>query len=98
MLTSSLQECIIPSVDERSTQYIVKVEVILLVNTQLLEDKINSSGVKKGYLAEQLGISIQSFKRKCDNKNEFKLSEADIICKELGITSLKEKEKIFYNL
>lgn len=51
---------------------------------------------KYGYLAEKLGISRQYFRMKCKNKADFTNRETDILCSELGITSLAEKEKIFF--
>lgn len=68
-----------------------------MVNTQYLEEAIRTSGKRKGYLADKMGCSIQSFRLKSQNKYDFKLSEVDVLCDELGITSLKEKEKIFFN-
>lgn len=67
-----------------------------MVDTQYLENIISNSGKKKSYLASQMGCSIQSFRLKCLNKYDFKLSEVDVLCSELGITKLSEKEKIFF--
>lgn len=67
-----------------------------MVDTPLLEQKIKNSGKKYGYLAEKLGISRQYFRMKCKNKADFTNRETDILCSELGITSLTEKEKIFF--
>lgn len=67
-----------------------------MVDTQYLEKAITDSGKKKTYLASQMGCSIQSFRLKCQNKYDFTLSQVDILCKELGITKLSEKEKIFF--
>lgn len=67
-----------------------------MVNTVLLYKKIEESGKKKSYLADKLGISTQAFRLKCLNKNEFLSSQVDILCKELDITSLSEKEEIFF--
>lgn len=69
-----------------------------MVNTKYLELLIGASGKKKGYLAKKCGISRQYLKAKCDNKADFKTSEVLILCEELGITSLKEREKIFFCL
>ena len=69
-----------------------------MVNTQMLEDIIKDSGKKKSYLADKLGISIQSFRLKCDNKSDFKTNEVAVLCAELGITRLTDKEKIFFNM
>lgn len=67
-----------------------------MVNTQLLEDAISASGKKKMHLAEAIGCTIQSFRMRCTNKYEFKSSEVTILCEELGITKLTDKEKIFF--
>lgn len=66
-----------------------------MVNTQLLESRIEKSGKRKSYLAEKLGLSVQSFRLKCINKYDFTMSQVNILCKELGITSLTEKDAIF---
>lgn len=67
-----------------------------MVDTELLERKIIESGKKIGYLAEKLGISRQYFRMKCKNKADFTNRETDILCDELSITTLTEKEKIFF--
>ena len=67
-----------------------------MVDTELLEQKIIESGKKIGYLAEKLGISRQYFRMKCKNKADFTNRETDILCDELNITTLTEKEKIFF--
>lgn len=66
-----------------------------MVDTQYLEKLILESGIKKTYLAEKLGISIQTLRLKILGKAIFTICEANIICEELGITKLSEKEKIF---
>lgn len=65
-------------------------------NTQLLEQKIAESGKKKNFLAEKVGLSYAGFRNCVINKAEFKASQIDILCAELGITSLKEKQAIFF--
>lgn len=65
-------------------------------NVELLEKKIKDSGKKKSYLAEKTGLSRAGFRNCVTNKAEFKSSQIDILCKELGVTSLKEKEAIFF--
>lgn len=68
-----------------------------MVNTQYLENLIISSGKKKSYLAERIGCSRQYFRMKCNNEAPFTLNEADILCSELNITKLSDKEKIFFS-
>lgn len=67
-----------------------------MTNTVLLEDKIKQSGKKKKYLADKCGLSMQGFRNCCRNKAEFKAGQIKILCAELGITKLTEKEAIFY--
>ncbi len=65
-------------------------------NTELLENKIRESGKKIGYLAEKVGLSYAGFRNCVVNKAEFKASQIEILCEELNITSLKEKQDVFF--
>lgn len=65
-------------------------------NTGLLEKKIKESGKKITYLAKKVGLSYAGFRNCVTNKAEFKPSQIDILCRELGITSLHEKDAIFF--
>jgi hypothetical protein len=67
-----------------------------LVDTQYLEQLIHESGLKKNYLSDKLGISRTYFRMKLSNKADFNSSEVDLLCKELSITRLTDKEKIFF--
>lgn len=67
-----------------------------MTNTKLLEKWIEKSGKKKKFLAEKIGLSYAGFRNCMTNKAEFKTSHVDALCKELGITNLKDKEAIFY--
>lgn len=67
-----------------------------MVDTQMLEDKIARSGKTKVHLAEALGISVQALRTKIKGKFDFTNTQTDILCAELGITTLTEKEKIFF--
>ena len=67
-----------------------------MTNTELLEQKIADSGKKKIHLAEKCGLSLAGFRNCVTNKAEFKATQIDVLCKELEITSLKEKESIFF--
>ena len=68
----------------------------LMVNTELLKKKIEDSGLKKVYLARKCGLSLAGFSNCVNNRAEFKSSHVKILCDELKITSLKEKEDIFF--
>lgn len=67
-----------------------------MTNTELLEKKIAQSGKKKGYLASKCNLSGAGFRNCMTNKAEWKASQIDILCSELDITSLEEKELIFF--
>lgn len=67
-----------------------------MTNTKLLDEKIEQSGKKIKYLAEKCGMSVQTFRRCRKNQAEFKTRHVNILCDELGITKLTEKEAIFY--
>lgn len=67
-----------------------------MTNTELLEDKIKKSGKKISYLAKKCGLSYAGFRNCVTNKAEFKVSHVEILCRELGIVSLKERQAIFF--
>lgn len=67
-----------------------------MIDTHYLEEKIAASGKTKTHLASKMGISIQSFRLKATNKYDFTTTQVDILCEELGITKLTEKERIFF--
>lgn len=67
-----------------------------MVDTLQLETRIKDSGKTKTYLASKLGITIQSLRLKSLNRSEFNSTEITILCEELGITRLTDKEKIFF--
>jgi hypothetical protein len=68
----------------------------MLVNTELLNEKIEKSGLRIGFIVENLGISRQGFDLKRNGKNAFRLSEVYVLCSLLNITDDEEKSKIFY--
>lgn len=68
-----------------------------MTHSQLLEDKISALGIKKSYIANELGITLPTLKRKINNENEFKISEVVTICKILGVTEEDEKNSLFFN-
>lgn len=67
-----------------------------MVLTQDIDDLIKKSGKKRQYLADRVGCSRQYLTMKINNKAEFDLNEVTILCDELGIKSLREKERIFF--
>lgn len=71
-------------------------EVIKLVNTELLKEKITNSGKPISWLAKKCGLSRTGFYLKLNNVNYFTTGEVAVLCDELNITSLKEKDRIFF--
>ena len=64
-------------------------------NTEFLEKKIAASGKKVKFLAERCGLSYAGFRNCVINKAEFRVSHINILCEELNISDLEEKEAIF---
>ncbi len=67
-----------------------------MTNTKLLQEKINTSGLKVSFIADYVGISRQLLWKKVNNKTPFNQYEIEKMCEVLRITSLKEKEAIFF--
>lgn len=67
-----------------------------MTNTEALLKIIEESGLRKSFIAKEMGLSSYGFQLKVTNKNEFKTSEVNALCKILGIKELEEKEKIFF--
>lgn len=67
-----------------------------MTNSKRLRELIEDKGLKYSYVAESIGLTYQGLINKIDNVREFKTSEVNKLCEILGITSLKEKERIFF--
>lgn len=67
-----------------------------MTDSKLLEKYIERAGFKLKYVAEYVGLSPYGLRLKIDNKNEFKSGEISRLCELLNISSLHEKEKIFF--
>ena len=67
-----------------------------MTNSRLLKEIISKSGLKMERLADLCGITRQSLTNKINNRSSFTAREIDILCKALKITSLSEKERIFF--
>ncbi len=66
-----------------------------MVNTELLSEKIEKSGLKDKYVAEQLNLSPQGFLNKKQNKSEFKASEIKVLSELLNLTG-NDISQIFF--
>ena len=67
-----------------------------MVDTELLESKIEQSGKKKGYLAKRCNLSRAGFRNCVINKANFTYWQVRILCAELNITDPKEERTIFF--
>lgn len=66
-----------------------------MVNTELLNEKIRQSGLKIGFIAQELGITRQGLYYKITNERAFKPDEIKILCNLLNINSKSERADIF---
>lgn len=67
-----------------------------MTNTQMLNERIERSGLKQSFIAKQLGLSSYGFARKRDNQSEFLPSEINALCEILNIQSVEERFAIFF--
>ena len=67
-----------------------------MVNTELLEYKIQESGKKKGHLAKVCNLSRQGFKNCTNNLAKFTYEQVRILCVELCITEPDEEKEVFF--
>lgn len=67
-----------------------------MTDTALLNDYIKKCGIKKGKLAELLGLSFGSFSRKVHNKDQFKANEIQALCSFLGIKDSDARDHVFF--
>lgn len=67
-----------------------------MVNTELMEDAISSSGLKKQFIAESMGLTPYGLQRKINGLSEFKASEIIAFCKITNISDKKQRDNIFF--
>ena len=67
-----------------------------MTDTEKLRALIECKGLKLKFVAECLGLSPYGLQLKIENKREFKTSEVAKLCEILDITSLRDKEEIFF--
>ena len=68
-----------------------------MTDVELLNKKVEESGLKSAYIYERLGISKASWYLKKSGKRPFTAVEIQKLCDVLHITSLREKENIFFS-
>ncbi|WP_313579543.1 hypothetical protein [Lacrimispora sp.] len=67
-----------------------------MTDTVRINNEIKKSGLKKRWIAAELGLSSYGFLRKINNENQFKAEEIKELCRLLKITSLRKKDEIFF--
>ena len=65
------------------------------IDTKLLYFYIEKSGLKKSFICETLGLSLEGFKKKCKGIIKFRMSEVYVLCDILKIPN-EDKKKIFF--
>ena len=67
-----------------------------MVNTEMLNLLIDSSGLKREYIARRIGISRQALYSKINNVTDFTISEVVVLCEVLGIKKPSDRNRIFF--
>ena len=68
----------------------------ILTDTNVLNQMIERSGLKRKYIAEKLSLSPYGLAKKINGENEFRPSEIEILCRLLGIKTMKQRMDIFF--
>lgn len=66
-----------------------------MTNTKLLEEAIERSGLKKGKIAERLGVSRAGLANLINGRAEFKVSQMLVLSDMLGLTDAT-RDAIFF--
>ena len=67
-----------------------------MVNSKLLKELIDKSGLKLGFIAEKLGVSYHWLNKKMSGEVPFKDYEIQMLCNLLNVKSADDKERIFF--
>lgn len=66
-----------------------------MTNTKMLERVIKEKGLKKGYIAERLGLSRGGLINLINNRSEFRVSQIQTLCEILNLTE-DQRNAIFF--
>lgn len=66
-----------------------------MTNTELLEQAIKKSGLKKGFIAEKLGLSRTGLSNCINNRAEFRVGHVNALCELLNIDE-NQRSTIFF--
>lgn len=58
-----------------------------MTNVEKLRELIEASGLKRGYIAERLGLTFAGFRKKANGENEFVASEIKELASIFSLTS-----------
>lgn len=67
-----------------------------MVNTKILLEVVKDNGLTLKGVAKKLGISYMSLYRKTRNVSPFRVSEVEMMCRIVGISTKAEKDRIFF--
>lgn len=67
-----------------------------MTNWELLDKKIEESGLRRAFIYEKLGITRSAWAHKRSGKSDFTAAQIQTLCETLHITRLSEKEQIFF--
>lgn len=67
-----------------------------MTNSEMLEQAISDSGIRRSYIMDKMGIkSYATLRAKISNKSDFTASEIDILCEILHL-NLRQRNAIFF--
>ena len=67
----------------------------LMVDTKALFEAVKDSGMTLGGVAKKMGFSSRSLSRKARNETVFRISEIEMFCKIVGLSTKAERQRIF---
>lgn len=67
-----------------------------MVNTRMLNELIDASGLKREYIAQRVGISRQALYSKIQGETQFTIKEVAVLSEVLGIKRLSDRDRIFF--
>jgi plasmid maintenance system antidote protein VapI len=79
----------------RWLKYTKKGDKKSMTNTKLLEEAIEQSGLKKGKIAERLGLSRAGLSNLINGRAEFRASQILVLSDMLGLSDA-ERDAIFF--
>ena len=67
-----------------------------MTDTEKLMEYVKDSGLKLGFIAEKMGLSRFGLYKKINNESDFKAREIENLCELLHITSMSDRNRIFF--